>query len=271
MTTRRTRPPFALSEKVGLGALLVAGALFLPAPGLAASVLGLFVLLCLAAPFFPGIGFFLPVISRGDPGKNAVALTFDDGPDPATTRRLLKFLAARNVPATFFVTGRRAMEHPELVQEILSRGHKVANHTFHHDPLIMLKSGRALSREIHRTREVLSQQFGIDTTAVRPPAGIVSPRLAEVLRETDMFVVNFSQRAGDWGNRRIEGMAKRIIGRLKAGDIVLLHDVHPHGDQTVDNWLSEVGWLIDGIMERGLGVLPLSTLIGREVMTVKKG
>lgn len=271
MTTRRTRPPFTLSEKIGFGALLMAGALFLPAPSLAASVLGLFVLLCLTAPFFPGIGFFLPVISRGNPEKGAVALTMDDGPDPATTLRLLELLSPRNVPATFFVTGQRATEHPELIREILSRGHEVANHTFHHDPLIMLKPGRALAREIHRTREVLSQQFGIDTLAIRPPAGIVSPRMAEVLRGTDMFVVNFSRRAGDRGNRRTGGIAKRILSRLRAGDIVLLHDVCPHGDQTVGDWLSEVSGLIDGIKERGLGVLPLSALIGREVMTAKKG
>lgn len=265
MTTRRTRPSFAISEKIGLGALLLAGAIFLPAPGLAAAVLGAFVLLCLLAPFFPGIGFFMQVISRGDSGKGAVALTFDDGPDPATTPRLLELLAARNISAAFFVTGQRTMEHPELIRKILSRGHEVANHTFHHDPLIMLKSGRVLSREIHSTREILARQFGIHTLAVRPPAGIVSPRLGEVLRGTDMFVVNFSRRAGDRGNRRTGGIAKRILGRLRAGDIVLLHDVRPHGDQTVDDWLSEVALLIDGIGKRGLSVLPLSALISRPV------
>lgn len=265
MTIRRNRPSFALSEKIGLGALLVAGILFLPAPGLSAVVLGLFVLLCLAAPFFTGIGFFMPIISRGGAEKGAVALTFDDGPDPATTPRLLELLAARNIPTAFFVTGLRAMKHPELVREILSRGHEVANHTFHHDPLIMLKSGRTLSREIHQTREILSQQFGINALAVRPPAGIVSPRMAEVLRGSDMFVVNFNRRAGDRGNRRTRGIARRILGRLKSGDIVLLHDVRPLGDQTVDDWLSEVALLLDGIEERGLGVLPLSDLISRPI------
>lgn len=271
MTPCRKKIFFPLAEKIGLGALLLAGTLFLPAPGVAAAVLGIFVLLCFLAPFFPGIGFFLPVISRGDPGKGAVALTFDDGPDPVTTSPLLDLLAARDLPATFFVTGRRAGEHPELIREILSRGHEVANHTFHHDPLIMLKSGRTLSREIRRTRETLARQFGIDVLAVRPPAGIVSPRLGAVLGGSDMFVVNFSRRAGDWGNRRTGGIAKRILGRLKAGDIVLLHDIRPHGNQTLDAWLSEVSLLLDGIGERGLGVLPLSDLIGRPVMTGKRG
>jgi peptidoglycan-N-acetylglucosamine deacetylase len=117
--------------------------------------LAAFVLLCLVAPFLPFLGYYLPIISRGKSGEHAVALTFDDGPDPLSTPDLLRLLATHRVQATFFVTGEKASAHPELVKEIVRQGHAIGNHTYSHDSLMLLKGSRHLLNEIEKAQNVL--------------------------------------------------------------------------------------------------------------------
>ena len=106
-----------MAAKIGLITFLLAVLLIIFDGWLAVIPLAGFVLLCLAAPFFPRFGFYAPVISRGASGKKAVAITFDDGPDPLTAPPLLKLLLTHQVKATFFVTGKKAAAYPELVKE----------------------------------------------------------------------------------------------------------------------------------------------------------
>ena len=259
--SRKTTP----AQKVGLLAFLLAGVLGFIDYRLAAVPLSVFVLLCAIAPLLPGVGFFLPVISRGRPGKKAVALTFDDGPNPLSTPELLDLLSRRRVYATFFVNGDKSARLPEMIREILDRGHTLGNHTYRHDNFIMLKRSRTLLNEIVKTQQVL-EAFGITPLAFRPPVGVTSPRLGKVLRETGMFVVNFSRRAGDRGNRRVNHISGRILKHLRDGDIIMLHDTPPRGGNTREEWHREVDRLLSGIEERGLRVVPLSALIGRPVM-----
>ena len=111
--------------------------------------LGIFMVLCMAAPFIPTCSFFLPVISRGTCSRKAVALTFDDGPDPLTTPELLRLLKKHRVSATFFVTGHRVVRYPQLTKDIIAQGHSLANHSFHHD---MLGAFRSTHNDAARNR-----------------------------------------------------------------------------------------------------------------------
>lgn len=262
--------PLAPAHLAGIGAFQTAAALAFIDFRFAAIPLALFLLLCLAAPFFPGFGFFLPVVSRGNRDKGAVALTFDDGPDPSTTGRLLDLLAEKGVTATFFITGSRAAVHRDLVREIIARGHSIGNHTYHHDPILMLKSTRRLRGEITMTQSLLAE-FGVRAFAFRPPVGITNPRLWRVLLEAGMYCVNFSLRAGDAGNRRIGGLSRKILRKAKAGDIILLHDAAPGPDFDTGRWLRETGSIIDGLREKSIGILPLADIIGRPVMAPGAG
>ena len=133
----------------------------------------LFLICCLAAPFFPRLSFFLPIVSRGGKGAKGVALSFDDGPDPEVTPLVLELLARRNLSATFFVTGAAAQRHPEIVQAILAAGHTVGNHSYSHFPFLMLKGRAVLRREIEAAQEVFLR-FGIVPLAFRPPVGITN-------------------------------------------------------------------------------------------------
>jgi peptidoglycan/xylan/chitin deacetylase (PgdA/CDA1 family) len=259
---------FSAAAKTGLVALLLATILIVVDGWLAVIPLAGFLLLCLAAPFFPRFGFFLPVICKGASGKKAVAITFDDGPDLLTTPLLLKLLLKRQIKATYFVTGEKAAAHPKLVKELVRQGHLVGNHSYRHSYRMLFKSGPSIVEDIQAAQNVLID-FGIRPLAFRPPAGMTSPGLKSALLKTGMYLVNFSCRSLDGGNRRISNIAKRILKRIGPDDIVLLHDNRPPDEGLIPAWLNEIELLLAGIETKGLKVLPLSELIGKPVMVSK--
>ncbi len=229
----------SLAEKIGVIALLLALLLFFFNPVLAIIPLSLFLLSCLAAPFFPRYGFFLPLISRGSPENNHVVLTFDDGPSPLSTPILLDLLARHKLPATFFVVGQQAAKYPDLIAAIMAQGHSIGNHSLRHDPLLMLRTSKTLQEDIHTTQEIL-KKLGVIPLVFRPPAGITNPRLKRVLAGENLLAVNFSCRALDGGNRYIDNLAGKILQRLRPGDIIMLHDLPPHRKELSGYWQQEL-------------------------------
>ncbi len=254
-----------MAVKAGLLAFCLAGGLAMVDVRLAAVPLSGFLLICLAAPFLPRFGFFAPIIYRGVRGKKAVALTFDDGPDPLTTPLLLDLLEKRGVNATFFVVGENAAAHPELIHRIIQKGHLLGNHSFRHSTRIFFQKVDAVVKDIEATQHVLKKQ-GVEPLVYRPPVGIVSPRLQPALVKTGMALVNFSNRPMDGGNRRLHNLSKRVLERLQDGDIVLLHDRRPPRKSKISIWLKEVEAVVDGVEARDMQVVPLPDLIGIPVM-----
>jgi peptidoglycan/xylan/chitin deacetylase (PgdA/CDA1 family) len=260
----------SIAEWTGVASFLAAILLLFQDVRLSVIPLAGFLLLCVVAPFFPRSSFFLTTITRGKSGKRAVALTFDDGPDPKTTPELLQLLQKHAATATFFVTGEKASDHPGLVREILLHGHSIGNHTYDHDHLVLLRSSKLLTKEIQSTQDVLGE-FGITPLAFRSPAGITNPKLRQVLKKTGLYNVAYSCRAVDGGNRWIGNLSKRILRRIRPDDIILLHDIRPKKDGLFRYWLNEVELVLSGIEEKGLTVLPLSDIIKRPVMIPKTG
>ncbi len=257
--------PLSPAERVGIVSFLIAISLLFLDVRLSVIPLAGFILLCAAAPFFPRFGFFLPIISRGVSNKKAVALTFDDGPDPLVTPQVLQLLLKHQVKATFFVTGKKAVEHPGLIKEILRHGHSIGNHSYIHDNLLMFRRTKTIAKEIESAQNVLGD-FGIVPLAFRPPVGITGPRLRPALQNSGLYIVNFSCRAYDGGNRWIKNISKKILKRSRPGDIVVLHDVRPHKQSLLAYWLNEMDLIVSGLTEKGLAVLPLAEINGRPGM-----
>jgi len=262
------RPTLSPAERVGFVSFLAAGLLFFFDARLAVIPLAFYLALCFISPFLPRASIFLPIISRGKSGKKAVSITFDDGPDPMTTPALLRLLLKHDIKASFFVLGKKAIEHPELIEEILSQGHIVGNHSFSHDYFLMLRRSRTLFKEIASAQEIL-KGFGIIPLAFRPPQGITSPRLRTVLLKLGMYTINFSCRVMDGGNRRVRRLSAKILKRVRPDDIILLHDLRPKKEALYSNWLNEIELLFSGLKARGFSVLPLSDLIEAPVMIKK--
>lgn len=237
--------------------------LFFTSPSLAVLPLAFFLLLCAVASFFPGLSFYLPIISRGQRGIKTVALTFDDGPSPSSTPLLLDLLARHQLPATFFLIGAKAARYPELVAEILDRGHSVGNHSWSHDYFLMLRSGKTLRADIHNTQEIL-KKTGIQPLVFRPPVGITGSRLGEVLAEEGLITVTYSCRAFDRGNRNIHHLADKILRRLRPGDIIMLHDLPTYRKTESDDWVKELEHLF-AVLAKSYNVVPLAEIINRPV------
>jgi peptidoglycan-N-acetylglucosamine deacetylase len=258
-----------LARRTGLVVLVIAVPLCVIQWRLSLVLVSTYALMCAMAPFFHRLGFFFPVIYKGRTTSRAVALTFDDGPDPLSTPVLLDLLKAFGVPATFFVSGCKVARYPHLVEAIIRQGHTIGNHSYHHDPLVYFKGSRAVRNEIEATQKAL-KPFGVIPRTWRPPVGIVGPGLHRPLQDAGLRVVNFSCRALDRGNKRIPGTAARILDRVRSNDIILLHDSMPLGEAGLRPWLREIETLLTGLKRQGLCVWPLQKLIGRPVMDFTK-
>lgn len=265
---------WALAQRWALVAFVGTTLLLMLAPSLALLPVGAYIGVCFLAPFFPHWSWFLPIVSRGNQNcrghreSKAVALTFDDGPDPRATPKLLDLLDKHMVKATFFLLGRRAVRHPKLVDAILAAGHSVGNHSYSHDLTLMLRSSKRLSADIEAMQMLLAGH-GIRPLAFRPPVGITNPVLGAVLRRLDLFAVNFSCRGYDMGNRRLANLATKLLKRVRPGDILLLHDTAPPRTEDLGVWLLEVEKLLVGLENKGFKVTPLKSVIGREVMAME--
>jgi peptidoglycan/xylan/chitin deacetylase (PgdA/CDA1 family)/uncharacterized membrane protein len=264
------RPWFpSRAHAAGVLALAAAACLLAVRTELAALPLAAFLVVVGAAPYFPGWSFFVPIVLHGPRSRPAVALTFDDGPDPRTLPRLLALLAEEGIRAAFFVVGRRAAANPEAIRAILAAGHELGNHSNTHDVLLATRSPARLRAEILGCEQALAPH-GVRPLAYRPPVGITSPTLRPVLRELGLRCVAFSCRPLDFGSRRIEDLAGRVLRRVRAGDIVLLHDLLPAATD-VERWLAEVRKILAGLREKGLRPVALSELLGTPVMAAPRG
>lgn len=183
----------------------------------------------LYATLRPNNRIFGPVISRFTPAQgNEVWLTIDDGPDPADTPRLLDLLDAHGARATFFVRGDRARAHPDLVAEIVRRGHGLGNHTFHHPQATFwcLGPGR-LRREIGGCSDTLRELTGRAPTLFRAPVGMVNPFVHAAAARSGLRLVGWSARGFDGVRAHASDPAavvRRIMDALQPGGIALLHE-----------------------------------------------
>lgn len=170
---------------------------------------------------------------------DAIALTFDDGPDPEVTPWVLDLLDEAGARASFFCIGRRALEHPETVAEIAARGHRVENHSFRHSHLFSLLGPLRLGREIDRTQETLAGITGRRPIFFRAPAGIRGPWLEPVLARRRLTLVSWTRRGFDSVDREPARVSRRLVDGVAAGDILLVHDgaLHRrsgHGEATLE-------------------------------------
>lgn len=174
----------------------------------------------------------------------ALALTFDDGPNPSITPALLDLLDRHEARATFFLIGRYAAAEPSLVREIAARGHTIGNHTQTHPNLAFVSSAN-LNKELQECDDAIAGVLGRQPPWMRPPFGARSPILHSVVRQRGgAGVVMWSKWARDWTPQQSAPVIRRLA-RVRGGDILLLHDGDhrvPRGDRrhTVDalaHWL----------------------------------
>ena len=188
----------------------------------------------------------------------AVVLTFDDGPDPLVTPRVLDALDARGARATFFCIGEHAARHRGLTAEIAQRGHRLENHSYTHRNGFFFHLPGTLDREIGLCQIELERASGRAPSFFRAPAGIRSPLLESALARTGLRLTSWTRRGFDTTSRDPAAVASRLTRGLSAGDVVLLHDGAcrgPAGRERVV--LQTLPLVLDAIEASGLRVMPL--------------
>lgn len=182
--------------------------------------------------------------------KPKIAITFDDGPNPASTPKLLKGLRERHVKATFFVIGELAKEHCEIVKQEEEEGHVIGNHTYHHVDITRVSDEKARA-EIEETRKVVMDITGKDTEYVRPPFGVWQKKLEQ---ELDVFPVLWTVDPLDWTTGNTDEIVNRVVTKVKENDIILLHDCY---ESSVDAALR----IIDILQKEGYEFVTVDEMI----------
>jgi peptidoglycan-N-acetylglucosamine deacetylase len=158
-----------------------------------------------------------------------LALTFDDGPNPAWTPQLLEILEQRNVKATFFMVGRFAQAEPSLVRQVAGAGHLIGNHTWSH-PNLARTSSRLIHEELTRTSDILAQTLGKPVRFFRPPYGARRPAALRIARELGLVPVTWNAMTSDWADPSAEHISRELIEKIERNrrrgraSNVVLHD-----------------------------------------------
>jgi peptidoglycan-N-acetylglucosamine deacetylase len=207
---------------------------------------------------------FPTLYHQGEGGPHQVALTFDDGPDPEWTPKILDILKAAKVKAAFFVVGVNAERYPALVRRIVNEGHEIGNHTYYH-PNLSLCWPEHIRLELNATQLLIQSLTGRATTLFRPPyaadtqpsslADLIPLQMAE---ELNYLCVLENIDPQDWARPGADIILQRIKQQRHDGNIILLHDAGGDRSQTVQ----ALPQIIDYLKARGDSIVPLSQLLG---------
>jgi len=196
--------------------------------------------------------------SRVNVAGNYIAITFDDGPHPQNTPRLLDMLAARNIKATFYVIGRSVDLHPEVLRRTVAEGHEIGNHSHTHRLLSKL-GNEEVRQEMQRCQDAVGRAAGVRPRTMRPPyGGLLQSQRELVMNEFGYPTILWSVDPLDWKRPGPSVVTSRILAGTTAGGIVLAHDLH---SQTVDAMPAT----LDGLLKRGFKFVTVSQLIAMKV------
>jgi peptidoglycan-N-acetylglucosamine deacetylase len=229
---------------------------------------------------YPRAQLFGPTVCRtGEPNK--LAITFDDGPNPAITPRLLDLLAKHNARATFFLVGKFVRECPDLTREILARGHALGNHTDTH-PNLFLCVREKTTEELRRCTEAIRNAAGVEPRWFRPPFGFRSPWLGEIVKRQGMQTAMWTLIPGDWRVKPAEWLIKRMspiaenarrklppgtgYGGGLTGDILCLHDGnHRHLDGDRAHTVAALEYWLPRWSDLGLEFVTMDETVSKTV------
>lgn len=168
-----------------------------------------------------------------DHDQPTLFLTFDDGPNPATTPRLLEMLEQEGMKATFFLIGYNCARYPHLVEDIKRAGHEIGNHTYNHLMLPFLPT-KKIESEIDLTSQLIHDITGEAPRIFRPPFGIMDPRTGQILKERGLTPVYWGSAPEDWSNPGSHRVIRRIMWKITDGTLIVLHEGADLGIQTLE-------------------------------------
>ena len=194
----------------------------------------------------------IPPAQKIDPDKPMVALTFDDGPG-AYTDRLLDIFQTYGGQGTFFLMGNKIDKRIDTVQRIVAEGHEVGGHSWSHKELTKI-SAESIESQLVKTRNKIYEVTGVYSAIMRPPYGSYDDNVKAVAKKLGISAINWNVDTLDWKNKDPDYVYKATMKKLKSGNIILFHDIHP---TTVD----AMERIIPDLLDQGYQLVTVSQLL----------
>ena len=191
--------------------------------------------------------------------QNRIALTFDDGPHPKQTYKILEILEKYDIKATFFVVGINAKNYPEPLKLIAQKGHEIGNHTYSHR-YVKGKDADAIAKDLELCKNTIYDICGATTVVFRAPGGLmdeISVSNSEVFE--DYNIIYWSIDTKDWNHRAPGEIANHVLSNIKSGDIILMHDYIGYNSPTPE----ALEIIIPELLKRGFNFVTVSELINQ--------
>jgi peptidoglycan-N-acetylglucosamine deacetylase len=216
------------------------------------------------ATFIPRSSIWGSVISRGASTGNRIALTFDDGPTPGATDRILDILRQENVPATFFAIGVNAEKNPDLLRRTHAEGHLLANHSYRHEHYALFRGYGYWRDEFERTNALLQAVTRSEIRNFRPPMGIKTPIILSQARRRSMSTIAWTHRAHDGFRTTPEKIVERLTTNVVPGSILMIHDgIEPNHPRDPEPSIRAIRPLIENLKSRGFAFCRIDQLLER--------
>ncbi len=196
------------------------------------------------------------VYASGADSSKQIALTFDDGPHPVYTDRILDVLGKYGVRATFFAIGQNVEYYPEPFARLVAEGHSVGGHTYSHGHIKGMTQQR-LQEEFMKSRKVF-EKFGVTPRLFRPPEGVCDEKVIEISAKESCEIILWRVDTGDWRSPSKEHIVETVLNHVKGGEIILMHDYVAGKSNTPD--ALEV--LLPELLSRGYEFVTVEELIG---------
>lgn len=200
--------------------------------------------------------FFGELVARVETTEMVIALTFDDGPDPAGAQATLDVLAQKQVTATFFLNGSGLKQYPDLGRKIAEAGHEIGNHTYSHERMVLVSPG-FVAKEIEDTDALIRATGYQGPIHFRPPNGKKLFALPHYLETHDRKTIMWDVEPDSAGAHTAAEIEKEVLASTKPGSIVLLHSMFGAREPT----RQALGPIIDGLKERGFRFVTVSALL----------
>jgi len=194
--------------------------------------------------------FFAPAYCSADTTDKIIALSFDDGPHPEYTPQVLALLAKYEATATFFVIGKHIHGNESLLEQIITEGHSIGNHSYSHSFFIDFKNVQGFKNELNQTSDLVFNVIGKRMTLFRPPYGVTTPNLAKAAKLLDYRIIGWNIRSLDTTKDSVEVITQRVQSQIKSGAIILLHDTSHKTIQVLErtlNFAQQQGYKMVGI------------------------
>ncbi|MEN8225159.1 MAG: polysaccharide deacetylase family protein [Bacteroidota bacterium] len=176
--------------------------------------------------FYVCSGLYLNVKCGGNKGQKSISITFDDGPDPLITPRVLDLLEEYELKATFFLIGKNIPGNEHLVKRMLDEGHIIGNHSYSHSNYFGFLRSEKVIKDLKKNELLIETICKKKTNLFRPPFGVTNPNIAKAVRSLDYTAIGWNIRSLDGIKKNSAKTTKRVMKRLKPGGIILFHDNH---------------------------------------------